>query len=127
MPPGFDRLRLDDLMAEQFDQLAFGEAHAVVIIREGRLIFERYGPGHGPDKTCLSWSKAKSITQALAGILVGDGRLDLHAPADVSEWQTPLDPRAAITSEQLNQIKLDPSRLPPGWSLDENRIWRRGA
>ncbi|HEV3006969.1 MAG TPA: hypothetical protein VGX78_21035 [Pirellulales bacterium] len=34
---------------------------------------------------------------------------------------------ADITSEQLNQIKQDPSRLPRGWSLDENRIWRRGA
>lgn len=34
---------------------------------------------------------------------------------------------ADITSEQLTRIKQDPSRLPPGWSLDENRVWRRGA
>jgi hypothetical protein len=34
---------------------------------------------------------------------------------------------ADITSEQLDKIKQDPSRLPPGWSLDENRVWRRGA
>ena len=34
---------------------------------------------------------------------------------------------ADITSEQLEQIKHEPSRLPPGWSLDENKIWRRGA
>ena len=34
---------------------------------------------------------------------------------------------ADITSEQLDEIKRDPSRLPPGWSLDEKRIWSRGA
>ncbi len=34
---------------------------------------------------------------------------------------------ADVTSEQLEQIKRDPSRLPPGWILGENRVWRRGA
>jgi len=34
---------------------------------------------------------------------------------------------ADITSEQLEQIKKDPSRLPSGWSLEGSRIWRRGT
>jgi hypothetical protein len=34
---------------------------------------------------------------------------------------------ADVTSEQLEEIKQDPSRLPSGWSLEHNRIWRRGA
>jgi hypothetical protein len=34
---------------------------------------------------------------------------------------------ADITSEQLEEIKRDPSRLPVGWSLDRNTIWRRRA
>jgi hypothetical protein len=34
---------------------------------------------------------------------------------------------ADVTSEQLEQIKHDTSRLPRGWSLDGNRVWRRGA
>jgi hypothetical protein len=34
---------------------------------------------------------------------------------------------ADITREQLDQIKQDPSRLPPGWSLDGIRAYRRGA
>jgi len=32
---------------------------------------------------------------------------------------------ADITTEQLNQIKEDLSVLPPGWSLDGSRVWRR--
>ncbi len=34
---------------------------------------------------------------------------------------------ADITSEQLDRIKRDPSNLPPRWSLDGSRVWRRGA
>jgi hypothetical protein len=34
---------------------------------------------------------------------------------------------ADVTSEQLDQIKQDPSRLPPGWTLDGKVVWRRGA
>lgn len=34
---------------------------------------------------------------------------------------------ADITTDQLEQIKRDASRLPPGWSLDGTKVWRRGA
>jgi hypothetical protein len=34
---------------------------------------------------------------------------------------------ADVTSEQLDQIQKDPSRLPSGWSLGGSRVWRRGA
>ncbi len=34
---------------------------------------------------------------------------------------------ADITSEQRDEIRQDPSRLPSGWSLDGSKIWRRGA
>ena len=79
-----------------------GRTDVVLIVQGGRIVYERYGDGLTADSTFPSWSKAKSITQALAGILVGDGRLDIHAPADVPEWRAaPGDPRAAITTDQL--------------------------
>ncbi len=34
---------------------------------------------------------------------------------------------ADVTSEQLEQAEKDPSRLPPGWSLDGKKVWGRGA
>jgi CubicO group peptidase (beta-lactamase class C family) len=43
---------------------------------------------------------AKSITNALIGILVRDGRLDIAAPIPVKEW-TADDPRARITIDQM--------------------------
>jgi CubicO group peptidase (beta-lactamase class C family) len=78
-----------------------GITQALVVIQGGRLIAERYAPGFGPDVTCRSWSMAKSITQALVGLAVGDGRLDIHAPAAVEAWRGEGDPRGAITLDQL--------------------------
>ncbi len=78
-----------------------GQTHALVIVQGGRLLLERYADGFGPEQTYPSWSKAKSITQALVGIAVGDGRLDITAPADVPEWVGSGDPRGAITLDLL--------------------------
>jgi CubicO group peptidase (beta-lactamase class C family) len=78
-----------------------GESHALAIVQGGRLIFERYNEGFGPEKTYPSWSMAKSMTHALVGMAKGDGRLDVMAPADVPEWRGAGDPRAAITLDVL--------------------------
>jgi CubicO group peptidase (beta-lactamase class C family) len=76
-----------------------GETHALLVVQGGRITFERYGEGFDASSTHHSWSKAKSITQALIGLLVKDGKLDISQAADVPEWRN--DPRAAITLDQL--------------------------
>ncbi|MEO8813230.1 MAG: serine hydrolase, partial [Caulobacteraceae bacterium] len=78
-----------------------GETHAVVVVHKGRLVAERYAEGSGRDATRHSWSMAKSITHALAGLAAKDGRLDIAAPAKVPEWASAGDPRGAITLDQL--------------------------
>ncbi len=85
---------------------------AVVVVHRGRLVAERYAAGYGPAVPMLSWSMAKSVLAALVGIAVGDGRLDLHAPAPVPEWRAPGDPRAAITLDEL-------LRMSSGLDFDE--------
>jgi len=104
LPLGVDRLALDAHVAHAFSpasHAAMGETHAVVAIKGGRLILERYAAGYGPESTFPSWSKAKSVTHALVGILVGDGKLELTAPADVPEWAGADDRRRAITLDLL--------------------------
>jgi CubicO group peptidase (beta-lactamase class C family) len=44
---------------------------------------------------------SKSVTNALVGVLVRDGRLVLRDPAPVPEWRSPDDPRRQITLDQL--------------------------
>lgn len=91
----------DALVKQAFETDAFGETHSMVLVQGGRLIFERYGEGYGPEKTFPSWSMAKSMTQALVGMLAKDGKLDIHAPAYAPEWQGQGDPRKAITLDLL--------------------------
>jgi len=78
-----------------------GETHAFLAVQGGRIVAERYWTGFGPQSTHHSWSQAKSLTQALIGILVREGKINIHAPADVPEWQGVGDPRGAITLDQL--------------------------
>lgn len=77
------------------------QTKAIVVARDGRLVAERYAPGVGPETPLLSWSMAKSVTMALVGTLVQEGRLDPTAPAAVPEWARDGDPRRAITLDQL--------------------------
>ena len=100
LPPHVDPVRFQAKIEAGFAS-DLGETWAVVAIHGGRLIFDRYAEGRTANDTCRSWSVAKSVTHALAGLLVLDGKLDIHAPADVPEWRSPGDPRGAITLDQL--------------------------
>ncbi|HXZ86716.1 MAG TPA: serine hydrolase [Myxococcota bacterium] len=82
-----------------------GRTLALVAIWRGRLVLERYAPPTGPDAALVSWSVAKSVLHALVGVLVRDGKLDPHAPADLPAWRAPGDARAAITLEQLLRMR----------------------
>jgi CubicO group peptidase (beta-lactamase class C family) len=64
-----------------FDQM-FEEAYAdgIVVLHKGKLIFERYAGALQPHKPHIGMSVTKSFTGTLAGILVGEGRIDPQAP-----------------------------------------------
>jgi CubicO group peptidase (beta-lactamase class C family) len=87
---------------------------AVVVMQRGRIVAERYAPGIGVDTPLPGWSATKSVTNALLGVLVRQGRLDMNAPAPIAAWADPQDPRRAITSDQLLRMT---SGLDAGQSL----------
>ena len=98
-----------DQLARSIDDLftmpGLGETRAVVVMANGKLAAERYGPGYDKDTRFISWSMAKTVTGVLIGMLVADGKLSLDAPAPVPLWQRPGDPRAEITVRQLLQMR----------------------
>ncbi len=71
------------------------------MVHRGRLVAERYAPRVAPAAPLLGWSVTKTVTNALVGTLVREGRLALAAPAGVPAWQAPGDPRRAITLDHL--------------------------
>ena len=74
---------------------------ALLVVRKGTVVLESYAPGFGPGSRFFSWSMAKSITNALVGILVGEGRLALDAPPPIAPWAEVRDARRAITLRHL--------------------------
>ena len=76
-----------------------GVSLAVLAVHRGRLVAEEYGPETDVDTTLISWSMAKTMTQAVFGMLVGDGLIDIDAPAAVPEFVGTA--KAAITVRYL--------------------------
>jgi len=80
------------------------DTRALLAVQGGRVVLERYADGFGPDSRFHSWSMAKSVTQALVGVLVREGKLSLDAPAPVPAWSGAGDPRGALTLRLLLQM-----------------------
>jgi CubicO group peptidase (beta-lactamase class C family) len=104
-PPADRNRRLAEVMAWAFaepDAAHPRRTRAVVVVRDGQLVAERYAAGFPARMPLQGWSMAKSITNALVGILVREGRLRLDAPAPVEEWRQ--DERRHITINHLMQM-----------------------
>lgn len=100
LDPSVDAEALDgvvSLLASQPPDLA--TTLALVVIHNGQVVREMYGPETDASTTLISWSMAKSITQALVGMAVGDGLLSIHDDHLFPEWDN--DERANITLGNL--------------------------
>ena len=96
--------RLEPLAKAFVDDKAYnGTPFAFVVLHKGKLVAERYGKGITPETKLLSWSMGKSFTSAIAGVMVGDSLVSLHAPMDIPQWQA--DERKNITLNNLLQMQ----------------------
>jgi CubicO group peptidase (beta-lactamase class C family) len=91
---------LDRAFAEP-DRSTPRNTRAVVVLKDGHIVAERYADGIGIDTPLLGFSATKSVISALAGILVRKGALKLHEPVPIAAWQNPDDARRAITLDHL--------------------------
>jgi len=91
---------LDRAFAEP-DRATPRNTRAIVVMKDGRVVAERYADGIGIDTPLLGFSATKSVMSALAGIIVRKGALKLHEPVPIVAWQGADDPRRAITLDHL--------------------------
>lgn len=102
--PRGDAARLTRAVSDAFDRRSYGqgsETTAILVVQDGRIVAERYRDDFGPHVSQRTWSVAKSIAGTLVGVAAQQRLLDPQAPAPIPEWQSPGDPRAAITTDQL--------------------------
>lgn len=96
----------DDLPADRKADLG---TRAIVVVRDGKVIGERYAAGFSPTTPQLGWSMAKSVTSLLVGRLVREGAVGLSDDHLRPEWT---DDRSRITVENL-------LRMTSGLTWDE--------
>jgi CubicO group peptidase (beta-lactamase class C family) len=80
-----------------------GNAYAFIVVHKNTLVTEQYRQGFNARTRFLSWSIAKSVTNALAGIMARDGLLDIHQKAGIPGWR--MDARNKITINDLMQMQ----------------------
>jgi CubicO group peptidase (beta-lactamase class C family) len=70
----------------------------VVVIHKGQLVASYYAQGYDYNTPLLGWSMTKTVTAALIGMQIKDGKLSM---AQNGFWPEQSDPRHAITLAQL--------------------------
>ncbi|MEN0128697.1 MAG: serine hydrolase [Brevundimonas sp.] len=88
----------DDLDAD--GRAALG-TRGVVVLKNGKLVAERYADGFDQGTPQLGWSMTKSVTNLMVGRMVAQGQVSLDDDHLRSEWT---DERADITLRQLLQM-----------------------
>jgi len=72
---------------------------AVVVVKDGRIIAERYGDGFSASTPLLGWSMTKTVNAAIIGTLVKAHKMALDATGLLDAWKG--DERAKISVADL--------------------------
>ncbi len=78
-----------------------GNTWGVVVVKDGKIVGERYAKGWNQHTSSRTNSMCKSIGSSIVGVGIEKGLVDLHARAPLKAWQHPADPRGNITLNHL--------------------------
>lgn len=81
-----------------------GNTWGVAIVKDGKIVAERYAEGWDMHTSSRTNSMCKSISVSLVGVGVEKGMLDINKKAPLKAWQTPGDPRGEITLNNMLQM-----------------------
>ncbi|MHA3977182.1 serine hydrolase domain-containing protein [Halovulum sp. GXIMD14794] len=95
------------------DWIAARTVTALLVLKDGALVFEDYYQGTGPDDLRIGWSVSKSWLSALAGVLIDQGLIALDDPL---ERHAPMLAGSAYEGVTLR----DALRMSTGVAFDED-------
>ncbi len=101
-PEGVDYETLKDILDEAVDDAGdepVKKTLGVAVVYKNKLIGENYLEGYDAWTKFHGWSMTKSVTGAMAGALVQEGRLDVNAPSGIPQWEG--DERKNISVENI--------------------------
>jgi hypothetical protein len=101
---GIDTVKLAEITRKIITDNSYkGNAFAFMVLHKGIPVAEAYKPQFNQKTRFLSWSMAKSFINAMVGILVKEGRLDINKPVGFDEWKS--DDRSKITLNNIMQMQ----------------------
>ena len=93
---------LDTVVNAGFDGNTYGgRTWGIMVVKDGKIVAERYAMGFDMHQAAQTHSAAKSFTSSVVGIATWKYGLDLNRPGAIEEWRKPGDPRGAITANHL--------------------------
>ncbi|MEM7336656.1 MAG: serine hydrolase, partial [Chloroflexota bacterium] len=96
-----DNPQLDAALEAAFFDSRTGDSigtRAVVVVHDGKIVGERYAQGFDSETPLIGWSMSKTVTAALAGIMLEETELTLDSTQLFPDWQ---DERANIPVRDL--------------------------
>jgi len=81
------------------------DVYSLLVVKDGKLIFERYGAGASRDSNYELYSVTKSVTSMVAGMLIGEGKvsLDDSVATKLAAWRPDL--RAELADKRNIELK----------------------
>lgn len=118
LPANTDAAKLQEAVEGAFGGDFGGVTSAVLVVKDGRIVAERYKEGFDLYTSQRTWSVAKSIGATVIGAAIEAGFLDLQQPTGLEAWSEPGDPRAEITLENLLHMASGLDSEPAGNRTD---------
>jgi CubicO group peptidase (beta-lactamase class C family) len=100
--PAAQKAAVDRVVASAFDGQTYrGVTWGVVVIKDGKIVAERYEGGFDLHMPARTNSMCKSFAATVVGVAARKGLVDIHRKAPLAEWRRPGDPRGEITVNDL--------------------------
>ena len=117
---------LDAIVNSGFDGTTYGgRTWGIIVVKNGKIVAERYAMGFDLHQAAQTHSAAKSFTSSLVGIATWKYGLDLDRPGALEEWRKPGDPRGAITARHM--LHMSSGLYGEGGGSPQEDIYSGGA
>jgi CubicO group peptidase (beta-lactamase class C family) len=124
--PAAEKAALDRVVEAAFDGKTYGGiTWGVVVVKDGKIVAEKYDKDFGVHIGHQTHSAAKSFASTMVGIATKKYQLDIKRPGALKEWRRPGDPRGQITVEHM--LHMSSGLYGEGGGSPQSDIYYQGA
>jgi hypothetical protein len=77
---------INSILKREFEDKLIA-TRAIIVIRDGEIVGEKYEDNFDQNSQFLSWSITKSVTAVMVGILIQKGEINLEDRVPIEEWK----------------------------------------